>query len=260
MPQITIQQMSDLNTGLVALNDNVRKMTGELSQRNDANTAYFEDMSRAAKGTLLEGSRFHSITAGASGTGPTSLEVVEKVTRSMAVLGSVIPGVGPALAGLATTATAATTAYNATAGAVNSWTDSLKNSREHLRNYSGAMAGAFAMSDIRDIQRNIRESAMTAGSTRDLLESRAELRDALLPLESAMMNFTNNLMAGVNRAGAAAIDKMEGLLRMIPGMGKWIDDMRKEEKSKPTEVSAFMSHLMKDVKKRRVNRRPGYRR
>ena len=108
------------------------------------------------------------------------------VTRGMKTAGAVInPFTGPV--------TKLTTVFKSlfdTAielpGAVLDWTESLKDSKQHLVRYNAVIAGAYLQSERADIMRNIGSGGRIGASQAALVKSLSDLKDELQPIRDTV--------------------------------------------------------------------------
>lgn len=75
--------------------------------------------------------------------------------------------------------------------AIEEWGDSLKNSQRRLSQFSGVLAGAYAMSAQKDVLRNIASARATGGSGAEMVKAFSDLKDEMRPMVDGMRTITN---------------------------------------------------------------------
>lgn len=114
-----------------------------------------------------------------------------------------------------TAAKAATENIKELIAGIRSWGDSLMQSQEHLKNFSGVMAEAYLQQERRQILRAIQTGARTGGTVLDLQKSLDEFKDQIQPYKDLLSNIFNEVAAiGLTLGTAAA-----AMVKHIPVMG-----------------------------------------
>lgn len=78
-------------------------------------------------------------------------------------------------------------------GAIMAWAESLKDSQERLRMFSGQLANVFMESEWREMMREFRSAGRTAGTTTGLVKALDDLKDDLLPFRDLLTNIANSV-------------------------------------------------------------------
>ncbi|VTS00764.1 unnamed protein product [Gemmata massiliana] len=99
-----------------------------------------------------------------------------------------------------------------------------------LRDVSGHMDLIFAQSDIKDAMRGMRQGQAQAQSTARLADSEQRRKDSMEPLENAVTNIKNDLLAKLNDAILPAIEVCADIAKFIERNWPW--SVKEEEKKK----------------------------
>lgn len=130
---------------------------------------------------------------------------------------------GGAVGGVAGAAVAVGVAMYKAGEAVVKWTDEAMASAAKLAEVSGSMATVMAERDVKQMQRDMARGENTSGSARKLMEAEDARKNAMAPIETAIDNLTNNLLAWGNDIITPIAEKIgDGveLLKTLPGIGK----------------------------------------
>lgn len=126
--------------------------------------------------------------------------------------------VGIAAAGV----TVVTTAFIAARQAVASWTDAALESARRLSEVSGSMAAVFAVKDMQDMLRDIRQGEGTAGTAGVLARSEAARKDAELEVVMALNNMGNLILAAMNDLIAVPLRVLSAVAEPINDGVQWL--------------------------------------
>lgn len=92
--------------------------------------------------------------------------------------------------------------------AIMRWGQSLKDSQEHLKNFSGLLAHTYQQSQVREMLRNIGSAERTGGTTTDLVGALDDLRDDLQPYKDLFTNVSNKI-------AAFGLKILDGVLKVV---------------------------------------------
>lgn len=127
-------------------------------------------------------------------------------------------------------------------GALLNWGESLRDSQEHLRAFSGLMANTFAEAEVRQMMRNFDSAQRTGASTQNLSRALDDILDTIQPYRDLFTNISNTVVAIAIKMGALAAEVAKSVtwLDEIAGiLNRWFD---KEDKSKPGAFE-FMDNI-----------------
>jgi len=141
------------------------------------------------------------------------------VTRGVETAKTVMNPFTPPVAKIATTAKAILDTAIEMPGAILDWGQALKDSKRHLVQFNGVIAGAYMASERRDILRNIESGKKIAGSTKNLSESLSDFKDELQPIR-------DTLTIAINTLSAVALDMGTGILSVLKSSAKTFIDQR----------------------------------
>ncbi len=128
--------------------------------------------------------------------------------------------------------TAVVGALNSFRKAVENTTTSQLEGYRRMAEVSGGMAAVMAKRDFQETMRNMRQGEAQSASAGRLAEAEQRRKDAAEPIDNALSNLKNDLLAGMNELLADffdwGVDRMNDLFEAIPD---WIDRGYKIAKS-----------------------------
>jgi hypothetical protein len=107
--------------------------------------------------------------------------------------------------------------------AIEEWGEELKDSRKHLAEFNGAVAAAYAASEVRDVMRNIQSASATSGSTAAMVDAFDDLKDELQPIKNAATTVVNSIAATSARTAVCALQIAESATYMSASARAAID-------------------------------------
>lgn len=159
-----------------------------------------------------------------------------------AVIGAVLGGLG-----------AASTEIAKLPLRITDWSKELLDSQRTISRFSGVMAQADAMADVKTLQRNIRSAHATGGSTADLSQNYQNLMDQIQPARDV----ATNVIAGGLSEGIKILSDLvscaKGILACVetlPGVGPALTDwLKKIEKNTSEDKRKGAEDLGRTIRK-----------
>ena len=124
------------------------------------------------------------------------------------------------------------------------WGESLKDSQEHLKMFSGVLANAYLESQVRGMMRDFGSAQRTGGTTADLIKSLDNLKDDLQDYKDVFTNMSNYILRiglDVSTWGLTIAERLLFLREIRDEINKWFAT------SGDTKPAAF--DLMDNIRK-----------
>lgn len=188
---------------------------------------------------LGAGPRTQQAASYAAGLGSTAMKAVDPggLIRGTASVAHGAARLNPAVAAMEDLGKAAIQLPEILEG----WGDELMASRQHLVQFSGAIAQAFGESQMRDMKRSINSGAATGGSTARLAKALDDFKDNVQPLKDGVANIANFVATGLLQMANGFAEILEKW-KIIEDAAAWMKKAFPEE-PKTSNINDHINRL-----------------